>query len=206
MKTIKSLRVIILILPSMIFAQTTYNGPAPGSVTSGVIVTTDNFSAIAMGDELLGEPRIMELLESDEEPLYLKNNGPVSDNYFYIEVGTRQDGIDIGTSFELHSFESIGYQSLHPPDPAMSVGPNHVIAAVNNEFHIYDREGTLLKNISEAAWISQIINTPVVSDPQVIYDHYHNKWVMLWFTRDQAIFQAPFIICYSDDENPLGTW
>jgi hypothetical protein len=88
----------------------------------------------------------------------------------------------------------------------MSVGPNHVIAAVNNEFHIYDREGILLKNISEAAWISQIVNTPVISDPQVIYDHFHNKWVMLWFTRDQAIFQAPFIICYSDDENPLGTW
>ena len=72
MKIIKSLRVIILILPSMLFAQTTYNGPASGSVTSGVIVTTDNFSANAMGDEIFGQPRIMELLESDEEPLISK--------------------------------------------------------------------------------------------------------------------------------------
>ncbi len=88
----------------------------------------------------------------------------------------------------------------------MSVGPNHVIAAVNGRFHIYDRDGNLLKNISETAWVSQIVNTPVISDPQVIYDHYNNRWVMLWFTRNDAIFQAPFVICYSDDENPLGTW
>ena len=29
---------------------------------------------------------------------------------------------------------------------------------------------------------------------------------MLWFTRNEAILEAPFVICHSDDENPLGIW
>ena len=29
---------------------------------------------------------------------------------------------------------------------------------------------------------------------------------MLWFTRNNTILEAPFVICYSDDENPIGTW
>lgn len=199
------LSIAILILSSMVIAQTTYQGPATGSVTSGVVVNTDNF-IFAKGEEILSKPQVLELMKNEVEPLYLYGDGSVSDNYFYVENGTEQGGFEIGTSFELHSFESIGYQNLWPPDPAMSVGPNHVIAAVNGRFHIYDREGNLLKNISESAWISNVVNTPLISDPQVIYDHYYNKWVMLWFTRDASILQAPFIICHSDDENPLGIW
>jgi hypothetical protein len=88
----------------------------------------------------------------------------------------------------------------------MSVGPDHVMAAVNGRFHIYDREGNLLKNIDEEDWVFQVVLTPTISDPQVIYDHYNGRWVMLWFTRNNAIFEAPFVICYSDDENPLGIW
>jgi len=206
MKSVKYSYLFLLIFPATIFTQTTYDGPASGSVTSGVIVTTDNFNSFDMNEHISGEPYEIERLEQEAKPLNLMYDGPVPDNYYYVEGGTKQNGIDIGESFELHSFESIGYQSLNPPDPAMSVGPNHVIAAINNRFHIYDRDGNLLKNISEATWVAQIVNTPVISDPQVIYDHYNSRWVMLWFTRDSGILQAPFVICYSDDENPLGTW
>ena len=88
----------------------------------------------------------------------------------------------------------------------MSVGPDHVVAAVNGRFNIYDRDGNLLKSIDETSWVTQVVLAPVISDPQVIYDHYNSRWIMLWFTRNDAIFEAPFVICYSDDENPLGTW
>ena len=194
-----------LTFSNVIFSQTTFQGPATGSVANGVMVTTDDFAFVPSGDEILGEPRVIEFMEYNAEPLFIQGEAPVSDNYFYVESGA-QGGAEIGINFELHSFESIGYQSLWPPDPAMSVGPNHVVAAVNNRFHIYDRDGNLLKNISESQWISQVVNTPVISDPQVIYDHHHGKWVMLWFTRNDAILQAPFVIAHSDDENPLGIW
>ena len=206
MKALRNLCLVIIVFSQTTFTQTTYNGPAVGSITSGAILNTDNFSFIPMGYELLGEPHQLEFMKNEVGPLHVYGDGPVSNNYFYIENGTEQSGVEIGTSFELHSFESIGYQNGWPPDPAMSVGPNHVIAAVNGRFHIYDREGNLVKNISESAWISNVVNTELISDPQVIFDHYHNKWVMLWFTRNVSILQAPFIICHSDDENPLGIW
>jgi len=205
MHILKYIGIIFFIYSVSTFGQTTYS-IAPGNVSSGVMITTDNFSFIPMGGEKLGEPRELEFMENNVEPLYLQGDGPVSDNYHYVEGGTVQDGVEIGTSFELHSFESIEMQNGWPPDPAMSVGPNHVVAAVNGRFHIYDREGNLLKNISETAWVSQIGNFPTISDPQVIYDHHNGRWVMLWFTRNDAILEAPFVICYSDDENPLGIW
>jgi len=208
MHILRYISVLFLIYSVSTIGQTTYNGPASGNVSSGVMVTTDNFSFIPMDGEILGEQRIMEFMENKNEPMLSYGDGPVFDNYLYVENGTAQPlgGFEIGINFELHSFESIGYQNLWPPDPAMSVGPNHVVAAVNNRFHIYDREGNLLKNIDEGAWIGQILNTPTISDPQVIYDHHNGKWVMLWFTRNTAILEAPFVICHSDDENPLGIW
>ncbi|MCH7963648.1 MAG: hypothetical protein IH852_06900, partial [Bacteroidetes bacterium] len=197
----------VLIISAISFGQT-YSGPATGSVSSGVEVTTDNFLSLPVGSELPEETRVYELMESNLPPMYYKGDTQVFDNYVYIEdesANTRGGG-EIGINFVLHSFESIGPQGVTPPDPAMAVGPNHVIAAVNRRFHIYDREGNLLKNISESAWIAQVVGTPFISDPQVIYDHYNGRWVILWLTINNPIFEAPFVICYSDDENPLGTW
>ncbi len=56
MKTFKLILTSVFLLPTLIFAQTTYNGPAIGSVTSGAIVSTDNFSATTMENEFAGEP------------------------------------------------------------------------------------------------------------------------------------------------------
>ena len=197
----------VLIISAISFGQT-YSGPATGTVNSGVVVTTDNFLSLPVGSELPEETRVYKFMEYDSPPMYYEGDKPVFDNYVYIEdesVNTRGGG-EIGINFVLHSFESIGPQGVTPPDPAMAVGPNHVIAAVNQRFHIYDREGNLLKNISESAWVAQVVGTPFISDPQVIYDHYNGRWVMLWLTINDPILEAPFVICYSDDENPLGTW
>jgi len=151
MHILRYISIIFLIYSVSTFGQTTYDGPEPGNVSSGVVVTTDNFNFMPAGSEILGAPRIIELMENEVEPFFIDSDRPVNENYYYVEKGTLQGGVEIGASFELHSFESIGYQSLWPPDPAMSVGPDHVIAAVNNRFHIYDREGNLLKILTKVS-------------------------------------------------------
>jgi len=207
-KTLKYSSIACLIFSTIIFGQVTYQGPATGTVNSGVVVTTDDFLSQPVGSEIPEETRVYEFMENDAEQIHYEGNLQVFNNYVYVEDNNTQlrGSGGIGTSFELRGFESIGATGVTPPDPAMAVGPNHVIAAVNQRFHIYDREGNLLKNISEATWIAQVVGTQVISDPQVIYDHHKGRWIMLWFTRNEAIFEAPFVICYSDDENPLGTW
>jgi len=92
-----------------------------------------------------------------------------------------------------------------PPDPHLAVGPNHVIAVVNSQIRIYDKEGNTLKNISAGAWFAPV--SPNESgDPQVIYDHFANRWFLLYMGLNMSSQQASNLIAYSDDENPIGDW
>ena len=208
MKILKYSGIAFLIFSTILLSQVTYQGPATGNVNSGVMVTTDSFLSLPVGSEVPKETRVYELMEYDFPPMNYEGNKPVFDDYVYVEDQSTNSSpsVEIGTSFKLHSFEAISFQQGWPPDPAMSVGPEHVVAAVNGRFNIYDRDGNLLKSIDETSWINQVVLTPVISDPQVIYDHYNGRWVLLWLTINDPIFEAPFVICYSDDENPLGTW
>ena len=198
---------VTLLLSSFSFSQI-YSGPAAGNAISGVMVSTNNFTSAFKGNELPGQQYVREYMDYLSEPSIYTGDMKVFTDYTYIEdVSSNLRSVNgIGTSFELQSFNSIPMTNAVPPDPHMAVGPNHVISMVNGRFHIYDREGNLLKNISDAAWVGQVINHPVVTDPQVIYDHYANRWVMLWLTINDAALQSSMTICYSDNENAIGTW
>ncbi|MCZ6702938.1 MAG: hypothetical protein O6940_07850, partial [Ignavibacteria bacterium] len=143
MNILKYSSIAFLFFSTITFSQVVYQGPATGSVGSGVVVTTDNFLFTPAGSESFEPPRVYEIMEYESEPMIYEGDKPVFDNYVYVgDENTRSRvGGEIGTSFKLHSFESISFTIGWPPDPAMSVGPNHVIASVNGRFHIYDREG-----------------------------------------------------------------
>jgi hypothetical protein len=78
--------------------------------------------------------------------------------------------------------EDIG--SFIPPDPDVAVGPNHIMGVDNVSFRIWDRDGNILKTIDSYDWFAT--TAPLVSrnntpfDPQVIYDHFAERWVMTW--------------------------
>ncbi|MBT8381653.1 MAG: hypothetical protein KJO59_04795, partial [Ignavibacteria bacterium] len=94
-----------------------------------------------------------------------------------------------------------------PPDPDLAAGPDHIIAIDNGQFGIWDKLGNLIKNISADSWVSAIVNNPsVVTDPKILYDHYANRWVMVWLTVNESIQESYWTISVSDDSNPLGTW
>jgi len=197
--------ILTFLLSSTLFGQL-YSGPAVGSVTSGVEVSTDDFLSSPFEKKSLNEPNpIDEYYNSQQRITETKKT---LGNYSYIEDNNTNRSLNsgIGISFELNSFSAIPMSGSIPPDPHMAVGPNHVIAMVNGLFSIYDRDGNLIKSIAESAWVLRVLLTPTISDPQVIYDHYTGRWFMLWLTINDGAQVAPFVICYSDDENPLGTW
>ncbi len=207
MKFLIHLGFICLIYSSSVFGQA-YNGPSTGTVSSGVIVSTDNFSDAPLGQGSSGTEIIKKYMEYEAEPYSNNENMEIFDDYTYIEDSNLNlaRGNGAGANFELHSFESIEMTNSIPPDLHVAVGPNHVMTTVNSTFAIYDREGNLIKSINADPWCSEVVANPGAFDPQIIYDHYEGRWFMLWDSQNDGTQTANFIISYSDDDDPIGNW
>ncbi len=202
-----------LLLPVLIAvsvsAQVTYQGPAVGNVTTGAQQTTDIFGS----DGPLIEPGNQKIRnEVDEwvkEPYYMNFSSPVpAENelpYFEDLGAPKPEAVDNMTVL-LNDFSGNPMGGSIPPDPHIAVGPGHIITTTNSIFRIYDKEGNLLKHISADVWNNVVNPVPNAFDPQVIFDHYANRWVMLWDNQNDGLQTAYFFISVSDDADPLGTW
>ncbi|NWF88419.1 MAG: T9SS type A sorting domain-containing protein, partial [Ignavibacteriaceae bacterium] len=83
--------------------------------------------------------------------------------------------------------------------------PTHIIATVNVSFGIWDKEGNLIKIINPDTWFQNVLDQPDVFDPQVMYDHFDKKWIMVWDSWD-GTSRANLLVAVSDDSIPLGNW
>ena len=210
MQFIKFLFILFIIglFSSTLFAQLDsvwHQGPSSNFVLSGSPQTTDNFgdSFIPPSGEIKSTP-FMEAPPLQEN--YLENDGSPLPDYVYIEDTNASDnptGSD--ETVLLSSFPGPGATNFIPPDPHLAVGPNHIIAAVNSRFIIYDKEGNVLKNISGGAWFAPV-SPNENGDPQVLYDHFANRWFLLFMGLNTSAQQASNLIAVSDDDNPLGDW
>lgn len=207
------LKKVTIILSTVFFVvftglpQVSYQGPAEGNVSSGVLVSTNSFPdfPIVVSDpkpikdrntespEI--EPMILEAINSVFQPTYV--NDP------FVTGGT--NGIGDNTLL-LKKFNGIPQTNSIPPDPIIAVGPNHVVACVNSRFSIWNKDGVLLKSIDADAWCTPVLPSPGAFDPQIIYDHYEGRWFMLWDNQNDVTQTAYFIIFVSDDDDPLGDW
>lgn len=182
-----------------------YQGPAAGSVTSGVTVT---LNLMTFDEPVIGEPRTIESLEGPNIDGNLDNYDPGNlPPYVYVEDKPVL-GNEGGTSAQtviLDKWDGIPMGNSIPPDPIVAVGTDHVIACVNSVFRVWDKQGNMLANVNADSWISPVISAGAF-DPQIIFDHYENRWFMLWDWQDNASQQGWFIISYSDNEDPFGTW
>jgi len=82
------------------------------------MVTTDNFTFSAIGNEVPGQQHVRKQMDYIPESSNFIADAEVFNNYIYVEdtnTGLRS-GNEIGTSFELHSFPSIPMTNAVPPD------------------------------------------------------------------------------------------
>jgi hypothetical protein len=73
---------------------------------------------------------------------------------------------------------------LEPPESSVAVGPEHVFQAVDTTFRISDRSGTALKTVSMFDFFGlgttyASAGDVVQSDPRVIFDSLHQRWVAI---------------------------
>src|SRR5215217_8046236 len=90
-------------------------------------------------------------------------------------------------SSPLANFDGIPATGFVPPDTVGDVGPNHYVQAVNAQFAIYDKAGTLLVGPSNinSLWVAANTNDACQfnnhGDPVVQYDHLADRWLISQF-------------------------
>ncbi len=212
MKTCQYLFFLILLLVTSpkLFSQLDsvyYQGPSQGSVTSGAIQSTDNFTDNISTIEGEGKVSVLNRSNGLQNNYIFGWNASQLPEYKYVEDSpvTKTSSGNGGQTVLLNSFPGISMTNYIPPDPTIAAGPEHIIICANSTFKILDKEGNVLKSISAAAWWAPAWPDEN-GDPQVIYDHYANRWVLVWMQYNSTAQTAGNLIAYSDDENPLGIW
>lgn len=188
-------------------------GPKFGTSPAGAMVNTNNFTtAMSTGDEPAAEEQIKvpyyphyevpALTEAAPKKYQKEFTQDIKANYF---EDASSSVAAVGRPVIQKGFQGFPMGNSIPPDPIMAVGPNHVIVMVNTSFRIFEKSGTLVKTITAANFFQGIAPNTGPNDPQIIYDHFASRWVMLWMTSPTASDHR-HLFAVSDDADPNGNW
>ncbi len=199
--------VIIILLFSEISFSQLYQGPATGSVQSGVAVSTTGFATVSIYSfkqrpiknkkpwKLIPNPVDINIPES-----------PLTSKFFDNVILNKSLSTQFDSSFLMKNFEGIQETNSIPPDPYIAVGPNHIMLVVNSAFRICKKNGVTEKTIAAEDWYTSALNNASPFDPKVIYDQFSGRWVMVWLHQDDSKKEGYYLVSVSDDDDPNGTW
>lgn len=186
-----------------------YQGPEQGTSAPGQLVTTSAFPPIPpAGAELAPSPPEHEIDLVPDPPGLRPPLAPLGFNeqddpsWFAPPAAvTTAPGL-------LRDFQGILQTTNIPPDPIAAAGPNHLMALVNRFFAIFSKNGTNLQQVFAPSWFNNVVPGNNAFDPKVIYDHFDDRWVMVWLAvdRDTLSLSSHILISVSDDADPNGTW
>jgi hypothetical protein len=90
-----------------------------------------------------------------------------------------------------------------PPDPVLSVGPNHIVQMVNSAHRVYNKSGTSLAG--PIKFSSIVPGAGDDGDPITLYDHVADRWLLLQFDLPGGTNNA-LIFCISQTNDPTGAY
>ena len=199
--------ITFLLLSNFTFAQL-FQGPAQGSVDSGVVVNTNSFSKVIPITDPAPERVYNKLRYVEPDPGIDPTLEYVSTTYIedFAANSTDKSLSDTVTSVLMKNFTGITQTNSIPPDPHIAAGPNHIVGVVNSRFAIWDRNGNLMRNIDGNSFYNPVGRLYTVFDPKVLYDHHSNRWFMVWLEQNDNPTAGIFLISISDDSDPNGVW
>ena len=106
-------------------------------------------------------------------------------------------------------FPAISESPWNPPDPALAVGPNHIVQTVNMELAFFAKDGTqtfqqTLDASGDPGFFESVGSGNNCFDPKCFYDHYSNRFFVLAL---EVYTNTAFItFAVSDDDDPNGVW
>ena len=108
------------------------------------------------------------------------------------------------TKAPTYTWEGIPNQPVSPGDPAIDVGPNHVVQMVNGSsgayIQVYDKTGT---PIGSQVYFDNFMSMPGGSgDPIVLYDERADRWLLSEFAANGNALH----VAISTTPDPTGTY
>lgn len=204
-----------LSLAALLFGTTSpllgqlYQGPAQGTAPPGIVTRTTDFPATPPSARPAIPRPPLHSLALLPDPIGLRppaappgTNEQQDPSGF---LGPQAVAVAPGL---LRSFKGIEQTPPVPPDPILAVGPGHLLALVNRDFAIFSKDGARLQQISAVAWFSNVVPDNNAFDPKVVYDHFADRWVMVWLAVDPDTLtpSSHILVAVSDDSDPEGDW
>lgn len=202
---------IFLLLPVALFGQLA-QGPAAGSVSSGVTINTNNFLMNRGGDKIspmVKNPRNkISFKPYSSENNVTPSSAPEGTNLFTDNTVAQIDrGSETDEPVLLKKFQAFldpgGYI---PPDPYAAAGPMHVVGCDNGRIRIWDKQGDLLKTIDGDVWCNAALPGASAFDPKISYDQINKRWIMVWLHQSDSPARSYYIISVSKDSSAIGEW
>ena len=102
------------------------------------------------------------------------------------------------------AFCTIGATCTEPPDPWVAVNSSDVVQAVNLAIRVSTRSGTTLRTTAFATFFAELGSQQGDSDPHVIWDAPHGRWLATELSWDCAA--GHLYLAVSSGADPTGTW
>ncbi len=115
-----------------------------------------------------------------------------------------EDQAGISAEALIESWEGIGQTNLSPPDPALGVGIDHVVTAVNATWRISDKCGNTLFNADFGDWVGD--PGGFYFDPKVQFDPWRQRWVIMYHLFDQSAQTSQLVLAVSQQSSPIGNY
>jgi hypothetical protein len=179
---------------------------AQGSITGGIVLNTNNFSKA--GSVLPPKEKVFNhKIPLTSEPIYFESGYTPTQSIYQEDLNFKNAGAkDTLPVLILKNFQGLTETNSIPPDPYIAVGPQHIMAVVNSDFGIFDKNGNLIKRINADSWYGNLVSNVGAFDPKVLYDHFAKRWIMVWLDQDNAAQRGNYLLSVSDDSIPTGVW
>ena len=197
-------------------------GPANGTSGLGVLSNTLTVPPLAPAVSVSTERGTRKSPTGEIEPVDLPSP-PAGSNEIDDDTASNSENSQSAAPLQLvKNFQGLtdisdafGFSHI-PPDPVTAAGPNHLMGLVNTSFGIFSKfSGALDKRIDATVWFADVLPNKIghceesplhcVFDPKVIYDHFANRWVMVWLASDRTS-ESWILVSASDDDDPNGNW
>jgi len=105
------------------------------------------------------------------------------------------------------SFQGIDQSAFGAPaDPILAAGPNHVVQTVNSLIRVTNKSGGNPLDVDPAllfaSFFAQNPTASVAFDPWIVYDHFDNRFAMVWLSYTPNFVQSFFLIAVSRSSDP----
>lgn len=204
-----SLTVLLFLSTATPLRGQLYQGPAQGTGPPGVVTRTTDFPAMPPTPGLVvprPPPHALALLP---DPIGLRPPAAPRGANEQLDPSWPLGFQAVVTAPGLlRSFEGVKQTPPIPPDPILAAGRDHLLALVNRDFAIFSKDGVNLQQISALSWFANVVPENNAFDPKVMYDHFADRWVMVWLAAetDTLAPSSHILVTVSDDSDPRGDW